>query len=63
MISQVTWTRLRRKCCTPSSNPWCAGLDDVMTVPAWKVLPSWYLVAQDDRGAPRLTPSGCSPTA
>jgi pimeloyl-ACP methyl ester carboxylesterase len=26
--------------------------DDVMTVPAWKLVPSWYLVAQDDQALP-----------
>jgi hypothetical protein len=39
-----------------------SALNEVMTVPAWKSLPSWYLVAQDDQ-ASRLTPSECSPTA
>jgi len=33
--------------------PLAAGaFDDVMTVPAWKFLPSWYLVAQDDQALP-----------
>jgi pimeloyl-ACP methyl ester carboxylesterase len=26
-----------------------SAFDDVMTGPAWKLLPSWYLVAQDDQ--------------
>ena len=29
-----------------------SAFDDVMTVPAWKFLPSWYLVAQDDEALP-----------
>jgi pimeloyl-ACP methyl ester carboxylesterase len=29
-----------------------SALDDVMTVPAWKLVPSWYLVAQDDQALP-----------
>ena len=29
-----------------------SAFDDVMTVPAWKFLPSWYLVAQDDQALP-----------
>jgi pimeloyl-ACP methyl ester carboxylesterase len=29
-----------------------SAFDDVMTVPAWKLLPSWYLVAQDDQALP-----------
>jgi pimeloyl-ACP methyl ester carboxylesterase len=29
-----------------------SAFDDVMTVPAWKFLPSWYLVAQDDHALP-----------
>jgi pimeloyl-ACP methyl ester carboxylesterase len=28
------------------------AFNDVMTVPAWKSLPSWYLVAQDDEALP-----------
>ncbi len=28
------------------------AFSDVMTVPAWKSLPSWYLVAQDDQALP-----------
>jgi pimeloyl-ACP methyl ester carboxylesterase len=28
------------------------ALRDVMTVPAWKSLPSWYLIAQDDQALP-----------
>jgi pimeloyl-ACP methyl ester carboxylesterase len=28
------------------------ALGDAMTVPAWKSLPSWYLVAQDDQALP-----------
>ena len=28
------------------------GFDDVMGVPAWKSLPSWYLVATDDEALP-----------
>jgi pimeloyl-ACP methyl ester carboxylesterase len=28
------------------------GFNEVMTVPAWKSLPSWYLVAQDDQALP-----------
>jgi len=29
-----------------------SAFDEVMTVPAWKSLPSWYLVAQDDQALP-----------
>ena len=29
-----------------------SAFDDVMTVPAWKSLSSWYLVAQDDEALP-----------
>jgi pimeloyl-ACP methyl ester carboxylesterase len=29
-----------------------SGFSDVMTVPAWKSLPSWYVVAQDDQALP-----------
>jgi pimeloyl-ACP methyl ester carboxylesterase len=29
-----------------------SALGDVMTVPAWKSLPSWYLIAQDDQALP-----------
>jgi pimeloyl-ACP methyl ester carboxylesterase len=29
-----------------------AGFGEVMTVPAWKSVPSWYLVAQDDQALP-----------
>src|SRR6476659_8734440 len=29
-----------------------SAFDDVMKVPAWKSLPSWYLVAQDDQARP-----------
>jgi pimeloyl-ACP methyl ester carboxylesterase len=29
-----------------------SALGDVMTVPAWKFLPSWYLVAQNDQALP-----------
>jgi pimeloyl-ACP methyl ester carboxylesterase len=29
-----------------------SAFDDVMTVPAWKLLPSWYLVAQADQALP-----------
>src|SRR3984893_2794761 len=29
-----------------------SAFDDVMTVPAWKLVPSWYLVAQDDHALP-----------
>ncbi len=28
------------------------AFDDVMTVPAWKLVPSWYLVAEDDQALP-----------
>jgi pimeloyl-ACP methyl ester carboxylesterase len=28
------------------------ALGDVMTAPAWKSLPSWYLIAQDDQALP-----------
>jgi pimeloyl-ACP methyl ester carboxylesterase len=28
------------------------AFEDVMKVPAWKLLPSWYLVAQDDQALP-----------
>jgi pimeloyl-ACP methyl ester carboxylesterase len=29
-----------------------SAFNDVMTVPAWRSLPSWYLVAQDDEALP-----------
>jgi pimeloyl-ACP methyl ester carboxylesterase len=29
-----------------------SAFGDVMSVPAWKSLPSWYLVAQDDQALP-----------
>ena len=29
-----------------------SAFNDVMTVPAWKLVPSWYLVAQDDEALP-----------
>ena len=29
-----------------------SAFNDVMTVPAWKLRPSWYLVAQDDQALP-----------
>ena len=29
-----------------------SAFTDVMTVPSWKSLPSWYLVAQDDQALP-----------
>lgn len=29
-----------------------SAFEEVMTVPAWKALPSWYLVAQDDQALP-----------
>jgi pimeloyl-ACP methyl ester carboxylesterase len=29
-----------------------SAFDDVMTVPTWKLVPSWYLVAQDDQALP-----------
>ncbi len=29
-----------------------SAFDGVMTVPAWKLLPSWYLVSQDDEALP-----------
>ena len=29
-----------------------SAFNDVMSVPAWKSLPSWYLVAQDDQALP-----------
>ena len=29
-----------------------SALEDVMTEPAWRVLPSWFLVASDDRAIP-----------
>ena len=29
-----------------------SAFNDVMTAPAWKRLPSWYLVAQDDQALP-----------
>ena len=29
-----------------------SAFSDVMSVPAWKSLPSWYLVAQDDQALP-----------
>ncbi len=39
----------RRRSCMPSSNRW-PGRDfgDVMGVPAWKSLPTWYMVAAND---------------
>jgi pimeloyl-ACP methyl ester carboxylesterase len=29
-----------------------SGFDEVMTVPAWKFLPSWYLISQNDQALP-----------
>jgi pimeloyl-ACP methyl ester carboxylesterase len=29
-----------------------SAFSDVMNVPAWKTLPSWYMVAQDDQALP-----------
>jgi pimeloyl-ACP methyl ester carboxylesterase len=29
-----------------------SAFDEVMTVPAWKLVPSWYLVAKDDQALP-----------
>jgi pimeloyl-ACP methyl ester carboxylesterase len=29
-----------------------SAFEDVMTVPAWKLLPSWYIVSQDDQALP-----------
>ena len=29
-----------------------SAFDEVMTVPAWRFVPSWYLVAQDDQALP-----------
>ena len=29
-----------------------SGFSEVMTVPAWKSLPSWYLITQDDQALP-----------
>ena len=29
-----------------------SAFSDVMTGPAWKSLPSWYMVAQDDQALP-----------
>ena len=29
-----------------------SAFDEVMTVPAWKFLPSWYLVSKDDQALP-----------
>ena len=29
-----------------------SAFNDLMTVPAWKSFPSWYLVAQDDQALP-----------
>ena len=29
-----------------------SAFDEVMTVPTWKLMPSWYLVAQDDQALP-----------
>jgi pimeloyl-ACP methyl ester carboxylesterase len=29
-----------------------SAFNDVMTVPAWKSLPSWYLISQDDQALP-----------
>ena len=39
-----------------------SAFNDVMTVPAWKFLPSWYLITQDDQALPP-TSSECSPNA
>ena len=36
-----------------------SAFDDVMGTPAWKSLPSWYLVAQHDQVI-HPTPSGSS---
>ena len=38
-----------------------SAFGDVMGVPAWKTLPSWYLVAADDRALPPMRPGGSSP--
>jgi len=32
--------------------PLSAALQEVMGIPAWKSLPSWYLVAADDEAIP-----------
>jgi pimeloyl-ACP methyl ester carboxylesterase len=29
-----------------------SAFTDVMTAPAWKSLPSWYMIAQDDQALP-----------
>ena len=39
--------------CTPCSSRWpVSAFNDVMGTPAWKSLPSWYLVATDDEAIP-----------
>jgi hypothetical protein len=37
-----------------------SALGEVMGVPAWKGLPSWYMVAEGDQAIP---PAGSSPTS
>jgi pimeloyl-ACP methyl ester carboxylesterase len=45
--------RVKAKVLYAVQQPLAASIfDDVMTVPAWKFLPSWYLVAQDDQALP-----------
>jgi pimeloyl-ACP methyl ester carboxylesterase len=45
----TTWARVMYAVQQPLAS---AGFADVMGVPAWKSLPSWYLVAQDDEAIP-----------
>ena len=45
--------RVKAKVLYAAQQPLAASaFSDVMTVPAWKFLPSWYLVAQDDEALP-----------
>jgi pimeloyl-ACP methyl ester carboxylesterase len=49
----VTWTRVKAKVLYAVQQPLStSAFGDVMSVPAWKLLPSWYLVAQDDQALP-----------
>ena len=44
---------VRAKVLYAVQQPLSAGaFSDVMTIPAWKLLPSWYLVARDDEALP-----------
>ena len=36
----------------PAPARWQRAIADVMGVPAWKSLPSWYLVATEDQAIP-----------